>query len=143
MQQHAMYQLSNVAVIRMRPLGEINGDSNGRTAKEDGTLAWMIIIPRDVVQNPLSKQITTSQSRKNNHRPSMPEANDQVRAVSWLLRTRYPGYNTFFHGHVAESVLSKVYFEHSEHDVQNTTHGPRGYRSKCIVNGLGITTRAG
>lgn len=115
MQQHAMYQLSNVAVIRMRPLGEINGDSNGRTAKEDGTLAWMIIIPRDVVQNPLSKQITRFQSRKNNHRPSMPEANDQVRAVSWLLRTRYPRYDT-----LCSDMSLKVYYRRSTSNTSNT-----------------------
>jgi hypothetical protein len=89
-----MYQLGDVAVIRMRPLGEINGDRNVRIAKEDGIAEWKIIIPRDVVQNPLSKEITRLQSRKNDHRPSMPEANDQDRAASWLLRAQSLGYDT-------------------------------------------------
>jgi hypothetical protein len=91
-----MYQLGDVAVIRMRPLGEINGDRNVRTAKEDGTAGWMIITPRDVAQNPLSKKITRLQARKNDHRPSMLEANDQGRAASWLLRTRYLEYDTLY-----------------------------------------------
>jgi hypothetical protein len=89
-----MYQLGDVAVVRMRPMGEINGDCNIRTAKEDGIADWMIIIPRDVAQNPLSKEITRLQSRKNDHRPSMLEANDQGRAASWLLRTRCLKYDT-------------------------------------------------
>jgi hypothetical protein len=51
-----MYQLGDTTVIRMRPLGEIGGDRTGRTIGRDGLVEGMITIPRDVVQDPLSKK---------------------------------------------------------------------------------------